>query len=162
MSYHRASEATPASGAASVTVCTNDLALCNLVEDALPVSALKALGDAELLVPEVVELKHDRIGLAAVDAWVLSQIGDQILKALSDERFLSSSRLLDVSLTVGAVMLLLVGGAAGSAVVVALPARLRRQAKSTNGFSSWQRPHLRIGRAYESEQTFVSVFCLRS
>jgi hypothetical protein len=55
-----------------VTVCTNDLALCNLVEDALPIPVLKALGDAELLVPEVVELEDDRIGLSAVCARVPS------------------------------------------------------------------------------------------
>ncbi|HWM62763.1 MAG TPA: hypothetical protein VNP96_02110 [Solirubrobacterales bacterium] len=70
MSYHRAAEAAPASGAASVTVCTNHLALCNLVEDFLPFMAPPALGDAEFLVPEMVELQHDRIGLAAVDAGV--------------------------------------------------------------------------------------------
>jgi len=59
------------SGAASMTVCTNDLALCNLIEHALPVSVLKTLGDAELLVPEMVELEHDRIGIAAVRARTL-------------------------------------------------------------------------------------------
>jgi hypothetical protein len=72
LSYHRTREATPTSGAASMTVCTNDLALCNLVEDALPVSTLKTLGDAELFVPKVIELQNDRIGLSAVDARVLS------------------------------------------------------------------------------------------
>jgi hypothetical protein len=122
LSYHRASEAAPTSGAAPVTVCTNDLALCNLVEDALPVPALKTLGDAELLISEVVELEHDRIELSAVDARVLSQIGDQILEALSDESFLSSPGLIDVAPTVGPIVLLLVGGPARTAVVIALPA----------------------------------------
>jgi hypothetical protein len=107
-----------------MTVCTNDLALCNLVEDALPVSTLKTLGDAELLVPEVVELENDRIGLSAVDAGVLSQVGNQILEALSDDSSLSGPCLLDVSPTVGPVVLLLVHSAARPAVVVALPARL--------------------------------------
>ncbi|HEX3735473.1 MAG TPA: hypothetical protein VHU86_10020 [Solirubrobacterales bacterium] len=74
MSYHRASEATPASGAASVTVCTNNLALCNLVEDALPVAVSQALGDAELLVAQMVELQDDGIGLSAVHAWMLKQV----------------------------------------------------------------------------------------
>jgi hypothetical protein len=39
------------SGSASMTVCTNDLALCNLVEDALPVAIAGAFGDAELFAP---------------------------------------------------------------------------------------------------------------
>jgi hypothetical protein len=107
-----------------MTVCTNDLALCNLVKDALPVSTLKTLGDAELLVPQVVELKNDRISLSALDAGVLPQIGDEILEALSDNSSLSDSRLLDVSLTVGPVVLLLVRGATRAAVVVPLSTRL--------------------------------------
>jgi hypothetical protein len=57
LSYHRTSEAAPLGGAASMTVCTNDLALCHLVDD-------------------VVELQHDRIPLAAVDARMLAQVGD--------------------------------------------------------------------------------------
>jgi hypothetical protein len=72
LSYHRASKATPTSGAASMTVCTNDLALCNLVKDALPIPVSDALGDVEFLVAEVTELKHDRVGLAAVDAGMLA------------------------------------------------------------------------------------------
>ena len=72
MSYHRAREATPTSGAASVTVCTNHLALCHLVEDALPIAVSNALRDAEFLVPQMVELQDDRVGLSAVDAGMLA------------------------------------------------------------------------------------------
>ncbi len=72
MSYHRASEAAPLCGAASMTVCTNDLALCHLVEDALPFAVSKALPDTELLVSEMVELEHDRVGLAAVRTRMLA------------------------------------------------------------------------------------------
>lgn len=79
MSYHRTCEATPTSGAASMTVCTNDLALCNLVEHALPIPISKSLSYAELLVPEVVELEDDRIALPAVDAGMLAKERDQIL-----------------------------------------------------------------------------------
>ena len=78
MSYHRANEAAPLSGAASMTVCTNDVALCHLVEDALPVSVPKALADPELLVAEMVELEDERIGLAAVDARMVAKVVDQI------------------------------------------------------------------------------------
>jgi hypothetical protein len=73
LSYRRAGEATPSSGAAPVTVCTNHLALCNLVEDALPVPVPEALADAEFIVPEMVELEHDWVALAAIDARMLVQ-----------------------------------------------------------------------------------------
>ena len=72
MSYHRASEAAPLCGATSMTVCTNNLALCHLVEDALPLAVSETGSDAELLVAEMVELEDDRIGLAAVHARVLT------------------------------------------------------------------------------------------
>jgi hypothetical protein len=66
LSYRRTSEATPTSGAASTTVCTNDLALCNLVEGALPVSVSDAFGDIEFLIPEAVELEDNKIRLPAI------------------------------------------------------------------------------------------------
>jgi hypothetical protein len=59
-----------------MTVCTNDLALCHLIEDALPITVPKPLADSELLVPQVVELQHDWILLAAIDAGMLAQVGD--------------------------------------------------------------------------------------
>jgi hypothetical protein len=45
-----------------VTVCTNDVALDHLVEDALPVPVAKALANPEFLVAKMVELedKEDR------------------------------------------------------------------------------------------------------
>lgn len=64
------SETAPLRGAASMTVCTNDLALCHLVEDALPLAVSEACGDAEFLVAEMIELEDDRVGLAAVHARV--------------------------------------------------------------------------------------------
>jgi hypothetical protein len=75
LSYRRADEATPTSGAASMTVCTNDLALCHLVEHRLPTMVPPDRCDAEFLVPQVVELEHDRVGLAAIRAGMLAQIG---------------------------------------------------------------------------------------
>jgi hypothetical protein len=39
-----------------MTVCTNHLALCHLVEDALPFSVSQARRDTELLVAKVVKL----------------------------------------------------------------------------------------------------------
>lgn len=120
MSYHRASETAPLRGAASMTVCTNDLALCHLVENALPGSVSKAIADAELLVSQMVELEHDRIGLAAIHARVLAQIGDQVLDPLSDGSLPASPGRIDIPLAVRRVVLLLVGGPAGAAVVIPL------------------------------------------
>jgi hypothetical protein len=73
LSYRRADEAAPFRGAATVTVCTNHLALCNLVKDVLPIAVSDAVGDAELLIPKMVELEHDGIALATVDAGMLPQ-----------------------------------------------------------------------------------------
>lgn len=90
MSYHRTREAAPLGGAATMTVCTNDVALGHLVENALPRAVSKSLPDAEFLVSEVIELEHDRVALAAVDAWVLTQVGHQILDAFSDQGLLAT------------------------------------------------------------------------
>jgi hypothetical protein len=49
-----------------MTVCTNDVALVDLGEDGRPAVIAKALRDAEALVAEMVELKHEWICLAAV------------------------------------------------------------------------------------------------
>ncbi|MGN6253660.1 MAG: hypothetical protein ACTHO8_01580 [Solirubrobacterales bacterium] len=122
MSYRRAEEAAPLGGATSVTVCTNYLALGNLVEHVLPVATLQALRDREPLVPQVVELEDDRIGLSAVDAGMLQQKGDQVLRPLFNQRDLALSSGSDVSRFVRRVMLLLVLSPARSAVVVSLPA----------------------------------------
>jgi hypothetical protein len=97
LSYHRASETAPLRGAASMTVCTNDLALCHLVEDALPIAVPEPLADPELLVPQVVELQHDWVLLAAIDARMLTQVGDQKLNPLSESRFSSQASSLDVA-----------------------------------------------------------------
>jgi hypothetical protein len=121
LSYRRAEETAPLCGAASMTVCTNDVALCNLVEHVLPAPALDALRDRELLVPQVIELEDDRIALATVDAWVLSQKRNQKEGPFFDQRLLSLASQGDVSLFVGQVMLSMVGRSAGPAIVVALP-----------------------------------------
>jgi hypothetical protein len=129
LSYRRAGEATPSSGAATVTVCTNHLALCNLVEDALPAPIPEALPDAEFFVSEMVELEHDRVALATIDAGMLVQIGEQVHESLGDQGLLAAPCLVDVPLSMGSVVLLLVGGATGPAVVVPLPARFTPPSK---------------------------------
>jgi hypothetical protein len=73
-----------------MTVCTNNVALGHLVENALPRAVSKSLSDAEFLVSKVVELEHDRVALAAVDARVFTQVRHQILDALSDQSLLAA------------------------------------------------------------------------
>ena len=124
MSYHRANEAAPMSSAASVTVCTNDVALGYLVEDALPASLPEALSDAELLVPEMVELKHDGVCLTAVGARMIAEIGHDVGGPLGNNSLPSTVRGIDISLSVRGIVLLLVSRTTRPTVVVALTASL--------------------------------------
>ena len=64
--------------AATMAVRADDLALLNLLEDALPAALVERLADLELLVTKVVELEYDRIVLAAVDAWVRAEVLDEL------------------------------------------------------------------------------------
>jgi hypothetical protein len=109
LSYRRAYEATPLRGAASMTVCTNDVALCNLVEHVLPVAVSNPGCDSKLLVLEVVELEDDRVGLAAVSAGVLAEVGHQEDESLFELGFLLARRRIDVALFVGPVELPVIG-----------------------------------------------------
>src|SRR6185312_7052210 len=115
--YRRAREAAPAGGAASVTVCTNDVALGDLVEHGLPVALGEPVRDVEALVGQVVELEDERVGLSAVDTRVLAE--HQIRGAFRDQRAFSASRIRDVTLPVRQVVLASVSRSAGAAVVVA-------------------------------------------
>jgi hypothetical protein len=56
-----------------MTVCTNHVACGDLVEHRLPVAVGEASGDVEVLVPQMVELEDERVGLAAVDARPLAE-----------------------------------------------------------------------------------------
>src|SRR5258708_38952240 len=72
----------------------------------------------------MVELEHERIGLAAVRARPLAEEVDEIGGTFGDERLFSASRIRDGALAVGRVVLLFVRRPAGTAVVFALPALL--------------------------------------
>jgi hypothetical protein len=56
LSYHRASESAPFSGPSTITVCTNDVALGDLVEHGVPVAVMRAFGEAEAVVAKVIGL----------------------------------------------------------------------------------------------------------
>jgi hypothetical protein len=70
-----------------MTVCTNDLALCHLVKDALPVAVPESVADSELLVSQVIELQHHRIALSAINAGMIAEVGNEILDTLGDGSF---------------------------------------------------------------------------
>jgi len=120
LSYHRASEAAPGGAAPSMTVCTNDFALCNLVEDGLPVAVPDARGDAEDLVGEVIEFENARICLATIHARVRREEFEQEHDAPFEFVVLPAFRVSDVLGPVCEVMLPAIGGAAWPAVVVSL------------------------------------------
>ena len=88
MSYHRACESSSKSRSPTMTVCTNYVACGDLVEHRLPVAVGEASGDVEVLVPEMVELEHERIGLATVDTRPLTKELDEISGALGDEQLI--------------------------------------------------------------------------
>jgi hypothetical protein len=124
LSYHRAREAGPEGGSSTMTVCTNDVARGDLVEDRLPVAVADAFGDVEALVSEVVELEHEWIRLAAVHARSLAEEVDEVGGTLRDDRSLVAEGVRYVALAMLRVMLAFVLRSASPAVVVALPARL--------------------------------------
>jgi hypothetical protein len=103
-----------------MTVCTNDVALGDLVEDRLPVAVSEALSDAEALIAQMVKLEHQRIALAAVDAGVLVEEADEESNPFANDSLLPSLRVCEVSVAVRCVVLLLVLGSASAAVVVSL------------------------------------------
>ena len=120
MSYHRTSKTAPGGGAPSMTVCTNDFTLCNLVEDGLPVAIPDARGDAEGLVAKVIEFEHARIRLTAVRARVRREEVEQEPNAPVELDVLPPLGLSDVLGSIGQIVLAAVGGSAWPAVVVPL------------------------------------------
>lgn len=90
MSYRRARESGPEGGSASVTVCTNHVALVDLIQDSLPAVVPQALGDDEALVAQVVELEHERVALAAVYAGMRGEEHDEIRGPLQGDGLASA------------------------------------------------------------------------
>ena len=61
-----------------MTVRANDLALLDLGQHSFKWDgAVRKLADVDPLIPEVVELQNDWVGLAAVDAWMIQQIREE-------------------------------------------------------------------------------------
>jgi hypothetical protein len=104
-----------------MAVGTDHLALCDLVEDALPASVRQRLRNLERLIPEVIELENDRVGLAAINAGMGAEVLDEVDGPLERQDALAVARLLHIALPVRQVMLSLVVRSTSSTHVVALP-----------------------------------------
>src|SRR5918992_2382532 len=107
-----------------MAVGADNLALCDLVEDALPAPVRERPGDVEGLVSEVVELEDDRVGLAAVGAGVGAEVLDEIRRALERKLLLPAAGLLHGAQFIRQVVLAFVGRSTLAAHVVALTATL--------------------------------------
>ena len=103
-----------------MTVRTHHLAFRDLVKDGLPIPVRKGFANVEQFLAQVIELEHHRIELSAVDARVLAEEAEQIPRALDGKRPFALSRLRDVSLAVGGVVLFSVGRPTGPAKAVPL------------------------------------------
>jgi hypothetical protein len=115
------------------------------------------LGDAEVLVPEMVELQDEGVRLAAVDARPGAEEPDEIGGAFGDQRPFSPYRVRHVALAMQRVVLLFIRGSARAAVVVPLtrcapaPGKVRdRQEPAAASTGS-----LRIGGRVRHEHMFA-------
>jgi hypothetical protein len=133
LSYHRAHKTSTTGGSATVTVCTNHLALVDLAKHSLPIPAPHPGGDSEFLTDQVIELQDYRVCLPAVDAGMLAEKCNEEPHPLCDESLFPTPRCGDVPLTVGEIVLAFVSGSARAAIGVALRQRPSTPSKRTRG-----------------------------
>jgi hypothetical protein len=112
-----------------MTVCTNHLANVDLGEHRLPAAVAQASGDVEVLMPKMVELQDERVGLATVGAVPLAKELDEKGGALLDECPFPAHGVCDVALAMSHVVLPFVGRPARAAVVVSLATCLAAPSK---------------------------------
>jgi hypothetical protein len=103
-----------------MTVCTNDVALCNLIKNRLPVPIPDRLRDPEGLFAKVVEFEHAGIRFAAIRARVHGEELEQSFDPSIELSIFPTLRFGDVARAVGKVVLTAIGGTTWPAVVVAL------------------------------------------
>jgi hypothetical protein len=116
-------------GSASMTVCTNDVALGHLVADAAPIAVPETLADAEFLFAEMVELENDWVLLTAIDARMILEVLDQVGDPLEHDPATAFGCPIHVALLIRRVMRLLVRRSTWPAIVVPLPFRLSSPCK---------------------------------
>jgi hypothetical protein len=116
-----------------MAIRADHVALCDLVEDGLPITRSDPSGNGELLAAEVIELKNDWVRLAAVGARVLAEELKEKGRAFCDQCVLPTRRRGKVTLPVREVVRSFVGGATPAAICVecserpSVPRELRRR-----------------------------------
>lgn len=103
-----------------MTVGAGYLTLFDFREDVGPRTVGERLPNSEAFVPQVVEVQYDRIGLAAIDTGVGSEVFDEPDHALEPHLTPSGAVYLDIPRLVPLVVLLAVLRAARTAIRVAL------------------------------------------
>ena len=103
-----------------MAVGTDHFAFGDLVDEVVPAPVTKPFGNVERLVAEVIELEHDRVGLATVNAGMIGEVVDEKCRSLGGEQRASPHRGTDVAIAIACVVLLFVRRPARTAVVVAL------------------------------------------
>lgn len=96
--HPQAQKITTSCGSATVTVCTHHLALFYFGTDFGPRREAKPLHDVEELFAEVVELQHDWVCLAAIDAGMVSEVLKKPYESLANDLAVQGACVIDVSL----------------------------------------------------------------
>jgi hypothetical protein len=114
-----------------MAVRANHIALRDLIKDRSPAPPADASGDIKFLLAEMIELEDDRIGLAAVGAWMCTEVVNEKRRPLRDERVSPTNRGGNVALSICDVVRSFVSSTAWTAVRVecskgsAVPRKLR-------------------------------------
>jgi hypothetical protein len=101
-----------------MTICADDFAELDLLEDPLPTESVEAKPDVEVLLADVVELQDDGICFSAVGTRVDGEVLEEELGPDAATFSLPSNCLIDVTLPVSEVMLSSVLGPTRAAVRV--------------------------------------------
>jgi hypothetical protein len=88
----------------AMAVCAANIALGDLSCDPLPLDELQAGRDRERLVASVIKVQDHYVGLAAVDAWMRQQIGNDVLLVFLIGGPPPLARLVNILLTVQLVV----------------------------------------------------------
>jgi hypothetical protein len=109
-----------------MAVRAHDLALLDLLEDALPVPVRQRVADVEGLVVRihVIELEGDGIVFSTIRAGMAGEVLEQVGGAPQPESLLPGERLIDIALFVRQIVLPVIGGSAWPAHVVELQSPL--------------------------------------
>ena len=139
-----------------MTVRTLDLALVDLVEDALPVAVRQRRTDVEALIAEMVELEHEGIGLPTDATRMMREEREEIAGSRQGLRLFALTCLVDVPLAVGDIVALFVCGATRPAEAVALVPVLTAPGEVLHGLGRPTVPAAPASRTLHYEHMFAS------